>query len=300
MATTTFIGSAIAASPSGTTIQITVPAGVTTAHTGVIVWGGVVGTITSVTSPGWTATLPAKAASNSTVAVLTRVGGVTAGQVITITSSGTSASTAVACWYDAIGIDAITATPYTRGGVSLTTTKAPPVITTVADETVLIICTERTLSTPTTVSLSGGTQRVYYEGTSSSTTSILIAEQTQAAIGSTPEQTATYSGASGNGLGLQLALVGPVVASIYPTVRGVINSSGVEVAATLRGVINAVGVEVAAIIREISGGTTLTIVLLDAGIYSAEGPDVSSLSDTTFAIDHVEVVDNGAGSFTIL
>jgi hypothetical protein len=195
-------------------VTLTVPAGVTTSHLGVMITGSADPALCTVTASGWTSRIASPTGqTNEDVHVLTRLGGLSAGNTFTVSFSGGSVNQHVAvAWFDTSGLDvAVVGTPGTRGGTSSANTVIPAVTTTVANQAVIVLATERTTATGTTISSwTGGTptQDLFVEDSTSTATSHFIGHFTQATAGSTGSRTVTYSGGSGNGTGVMLALSG--------------------------------------------------------------------------------------------
>jgi hypothetical protein len=103
----TFIASAQAANVGATDVSITVPAGVTTSHFGVLCVATVQAAMPAMTVPtGWTARdNPGTGGSSGTLYIFTRLGGVSAGQTITVTLPSSQGATTTAAWYDTQGRD---------------------------------------------------------------------------------------------------------------------------------------------------------------------------------------------------
>lgn len=218
--TITKIASLDAVNASGSVF--TVPAGVTTAHLGILVLSSA-NTGDAWTVSGWTsrATNPS-GVNNMSFQVLTRLGGLAAGNTFTIAyNSGTPSTHVSVVWYDTAGRDVdIIGTPGTRGGTSQATITIPGITTSAATD-VIVISQERTTATGTTISSwspSAPTQDAYVESnatlypTNNTDTSVYFGHFMQGAAGATGSYTPTYSAASGNGAGLLISLTAPVAA----------------------------------------------------------------------------------------
>lgn len=202
---------------SGTSGTITVPAGVTASHFGIIMAANannyVDGAVLAAPA-GWTkqADHPTQA-NNSCVYVWTGLGKVVAGNTIAISNTGTASNfTVYAVWLNTASHDvSIVGTGGGRAGTSSANTVIPGITTTAANQDVIFIATERTTATGTTVTGVTGvsptpTQDYYFENTSSTATSFLVDHFTQATAGATGNATVTYSGGSGNGWGMMFGL----------------------------------------------------------------------------------------------
>lgn len=196
----------------------TVPAGVTANDLCILVTAGSggynLGTTITLPSPWVQRSQNDPAFNNSQVSIWTRIGTV-AGQQITYTQSDTAGLAVYAVWLNTGGANdvAIAGTVGGRAGASSTVTTIPGITTTKANQIVLAVASERTTATPTTVSSTSPalTTDYYLEemlnGTSTiSSTSLLVGHFTQATLGATGNVAITYSGGSGNGGGLLLAL----------------------------------------------------------------------------------------------
>lgn len=208
----TLVGS-VATSIPGTTaaITITVPAGVTTSHLGILFLStDNAGATTYTVSGSWTnRVLNPSVQTNSEVAVYSKLGGLVAGNTFTVASSLARNVQVTALWVNTGGQDiSIVGTPGGRSGVSASTVVIPAVTTTLANSDVLVLSTERTTATPTTISSwspSAPTQ-LYYLEYNTAATSQYVGTFTQATAGTTGSRTATYNGASGNGVGVMLVV----------------------------------------------------------------------------------------------
>jgi hypothetical protein len=122
----TFINSAQADNAGGATATLTVPSGVTTSDLGVLVVstqngsGGSGATLT-----GWTSRDQNSAGTNNTTAsiyIFTRLGGVSAGNTLTVNLPGSTNATVSAAWYDSGGQDiSSVSAPWNNGGVDVGT-----------------------------------------------------------------------------------------------------------------------------------------------------------------------------------
>lgn len=203
---------------------ITVPAGVTTAHLGIIIIGTGTPTTVNPTITNWTriAADPSGQA-NSAFYAFKRLGGQAAGDTITANFSTNSAARMTAIWYDSSGADVvIVGTPGTRGGTSSANTVIPGLTTTIANQDVVVLAAERTTATGTVVSSwspAAPTQDHYSESTTTTaqnSVSHYIGRFVKSTAGATGNYTATYSGASGNGAGMMMAVGAPVATTPEP------------------------------------------------------------------------------------
>lgn len=214
-------------------LNLTVPAGVTTSHFGVLVVGTTASTPLTITATGWTARVTSPTGEGNTDAhFFTRLGGVAAGNTVTV-SIGASQQSPLgiyACWYDTQGRDVATVgTVYTRNGSTITTTQFPGVAVTGARD-VLLVALDRTAGTPTISSWSPSTPTVdgYLTTTDRGTLASggTFAHFAQASTGTTPTYTATYSASGTNGIGVQLVLAAP--SNIAPTANAGPDQSNIE------------------------------------------------------------------------
>jgi hypothetical protein len=199
---------------TGQVVTLTVPAGVVSTDVGLIAAG-----ITDNTGP--TCTVTSSAGAVTMISAMARPGtqnqgcgvwaitGVTAGATITLTfSKAVFATVGAAWWSDTLGVDV--AGSLGARSSSSTTVTAPSVTTSAAGETVVGVFIERTASPgpSTSVSLSAGAQELFVPGEASPacTNSVTFADFTQPAAGATAGLTATYPAASGNAVGIQIAL----------------------------------------------------------------------------------------------
>jgi hypothetical protein len=208
----------VTGSTAGAGTSFTVPAGVTPSHLGVVLFASA-----NPYTSGFTITMPAgwfkqadhpSQASNSEVYVFTRLGGYTAGDTVAWTQNSATGWAYYAVWFDTSGRNvAITGAVGGRSGTSSADVVIPGITTTVANQDVLVVATERTTATGTVISSwTGGTPTtdVFAEESGTSNTTGFIGHFTQATAGSTGNRTVTYNSASGNGAGLMLALGTPV------------------------------------------------------------------------------------------
>lgn len=200
---------------NGAATNITVATGVTSSHFGVLVCTTGQNTTTSATTftaSGWTSQAAnPSVAGNMNFTVFTKLGGSTAGGTITVTPSGFAATGSYAlAWYDTGGFDvAAVSTPSGRNGTSAATTTITGLTTIAPNMPVIVVAGERTTATGTVISSwapSAPTQDIFYEDTSGTAVSGFIGHFTQATAGATGSYTATYNSASGNGVGVMLAI----------------------------------------------------------------------------------------------
>jgi hypothetical protein len=208
----TLIGSTAVDDASGIlTRNLTVPAGVGPSHLGIIMVGSNTGTAATLSAPGWTSRVGATAV-NERWSILTRLGGHTAGDVITVTSSGAQQAHVAAIWLDTAGADLDVIGAPTVRSVSAATCLAAG-ITLPSPEPVLVISTERTTATGTTVTgvtPAAETTLYFREGAASNSVSHLVTAYDPGAAGLTSDQTVTYNSASTNGGAVQFSLVSVV------------------------------------------------------------------------------------------
>jgi hypothetical protein len=202
----------------------TVPAGVTAAHLGVLILG-TANANDQFTVAGWTSrVLNPTGVNNMSFQVFTRLGGLTAGNTFSLAyNSGTPATQVTAVWFDTGLRDVgIVGTTWARAGTSQTTVTVPSINTTVASD-VILISQERTTASGTTISTvsPAATQDVYYESnvtnfpTTNTDTSHYVGHIAQSAAGATGDYTLTYSGGSGNGVGLAIVIAPPPKAETW-------------------------------------------------------------------------------------
>ncbi len=198
------------------TRTLTVPAGVTTAHLGVMMMASSAGGSTAGSAPGWTARVDGVTTGNSTWTILTRLGGQTAGDVITISTVATSPQMNVtALWFDTDGQDVATVgAPTVRNGAFGATATAASVTTTAASQPVLVLTQDRTGGATVISSWTGGTPTddVYHKDPAYAQNSLYCGHFTQATAGATAARVATYSLSSGNAGGVQIAIAAPPLA----------------------------------------------------------------------------------------
>lgn len=128
-----------------TTYAVTVPAGVTTSHLGVLVYSSANAGSRTAASSGWTSRVTNPAGeTNHEVGIFTKLGGHSAGGTVTITVSSAAAGRVTMAWYDSQGrdIEAV-GTVYTRNGASLATITFPAMVTS-GTRNFLLLGTERT------------------------------------------------------------------------------------------------------------------------------------------------------------
>lgn len=208
-------GTTTALNPDGTTVSpvLTVPAGVSATDLGVIVVGTDDSNPIVPSAPGWTArAINPSGYNNMSWSVLTRLGGLKAGDTLTLTLSGPNdIENVLAAWFNTGGRDVVvTGTPTTRNGVSQAFTTLPGITTTQPGMDVLVVASERTLSDGTTISS---------WAPSDVTASYFVEEPTYTDVshflgylagpdtpGPTGSRTVTYSHTSGNGAGILLGL----------------------------------------------------------------------------------------------
>jgi hypothetical protein len=205
---------------SGTTTNVTVPTGVTTAHLGVLLVADANNYAdgSTISISGWTARASSPAAgNNSNVFIFTRNGGVQAGDTLPVVSGGVAnAFTLYGVWYNTGGYDvAVIGTPGGRGGTSEATIPIPGITTTVANQDVLVVASERTTATGTVISSwSPITPTTDYfledpSATANTSTSAFFGHFTQATAGATGTITPTYNSGSGNGVGMLMGVAAP-------------------------------------------------------------------------------------------
>lgn len=197
-----------ATSPGTTSPTITVPTGGTApvaGDIGIVMLGAPSPTLRVITPPaGWSVVSASAVYNNMCVAIYQRI--YQAGDPSTVAFASTVADlwAMAGVWLDGTVVQSldVIGTVGSRGGSSTLTT-APALTASAAGEIILAIFGERSTAI-TTATVSVGTQDFYQEYIAS-TCSFLISEQT---AGSTAVAavTATYTGASGNGMGLQVAL----------------------------------------------------------------------------------------------
>jgi hypothetical protein len=193
-----------------TNVDLTVPAGVSAGDLGILVTATDNSPLDTTSSAGWTTRVVNPAGqNNSAVSVLTRLGGLKAGDTFNVARNGSGGASITAVWLRTGGRDALTTgTPWTRNGVSQTTTTVPGISTSSDGVDVLVVATERTLANGTTVTASAPTTPTqdYFREATQSATSMYIGHFTQATAGNTGNYTLTYNTGSGNAVGVMLML----------------------------------------------------------------------------------------------
>lgn len=215
----TLIASLTGTIANAATSTLTVPTGVTASHFGVIVCANAntFSTAETFAITGWTSRAAnPSVGTNENWTVLTNLGGSVAGNTLTINNSGTTAAGAYwAVWYDTGNHDvALVSTPGGRSGTSQATTPITGVTTTSNNQDVIVISSERSTATGTVISSwtpSAPTQDLFLEDASGTVVSTFIGHFTQATAGATGTYTPTYNTASGNGVGMMLALAPGVI-----------------------------------------------------------------------------------------
>jgi hypothetical protein len=187
---------------------VTAPAGVTGKHLGIIVVNSVSAGTSAFTlsAAGWVNRVSNPTGQNNQeVQVWTKLGGHKAGDVITVTrAAGNSATHWSALWYDTAGRDVeAVSTPYTRAGASLATTLAPGVAAAVGRDIIALANTRVSTAAVTLTSWSPALTQDFFADT---TTGGLAAGHFTQTSATGTDETATFSAASGNGVGVQLAL----------------------------------------------------------------------------------------------
>lgn len=200
---------------SGTTLTLTVPAGVQASDVGLIAVGTTdtsgTKTITATSSAGTVTVIQSlvRSGSQNQSYALWSITGVAAGGTVTLTFSAAIFATAGAAWWSGVNAIDLTGTVGARTSSSATVT-APTLTTTAAGDTVACVFVERTTSPgpSTSFTLSGATQELFVPGEASPacTNSVAFADFTQATAGATQNVVATYPAASGNAVGVQVAL----------------------------------------------------------------------------------------------
>lgn len=161
----TFVTSAEKPNAGGTDASIVVPTGVTTAHFGIITVATANQNMAAMTVPtGWTQRSdPASGSETGTLYIFTRLGGVAAGQTITLTLPVTSAATTTVAFYDTGGRDvAFASSVYNTGAQDVTTVTFPaPGHPATAD--VLLVMADRTDAANSLPAPSGTTRDYAYQ-----------------------------------------------------------------------------------------------------------------------------------------
>lgn len=192
------------------TVNLTVPAGVTNAHLGIIVIVTGANGASNFSLPGWKRlVLDPAGQNNHEVAILTRLGGAVAGNTLTITMDDNRIATASGVWYDTDGrkIESVGAT-WTRDGVSMDTVQIPGIVGGPANREYITVGTHRTSDSGviTAWSPSEPTPDLNIYSTSGAVNSgVHIGHYT----GNPTDYTFTVGGASGNASGTQLLLAPP-------------------------------------------------------------------------------------------
>lgn len=215
--TITKIATAIAETATALpSLNLTVPAGVTTSHFGVLLVGTASPTVVTMTATGWTSRVSSPTGEGNTDAhFFTRLGGVAAGNTITVNVGGGQASQMAifACWWDTQGRDVATVgTVYTRNAATLSTVQFPG-LTASASQDVLLLELDRTAGSPAISSWSPSTPTVdgYLLSADRGTLALGggFAHFVQGGAGTSATYTATLSASGSNAVGIQLALTNP-------------------------------------------------------------------------------------------
>lgn len=221
----------VSASSSQSTVNMTVPVGVTTQHFGILVFTTntnptSVGTAADFSVSGWTQRIEHPAGeNNSEFGLFTRLGGHAGGSTIQLGVSTGRVTRITGIWYDTGGNDvAIMGVPQTRNGVSGSTTTVPGITTTVANQDVIVIATERTITNGTNITgwtPSAPIQDYFTDYTDASVTHY-FGHFTKTTAGATGNYVATYTHASGNAVGVMLGIgvtVVPAAAKIATLIQ---------------------------------------------------------------------------------
>jgi hypothetical protein len=229
---------------ANTTVNLTVPAGVTTAHLGVLVCHTNQSGTVDFSVSGWTQrTENPTGEGASETAVFTRLGGVTAGNVVTVTLSAARIVGVHIMWYNTGGNDiALAGTAGTRSGVSGTTLTIPGITTTVASQDVIVIAKQHTPGGGATITgwtPSAPVMDYDDECGTSGYNFIRFSHFTQATAGATGNYVATFNLASPDAVGVMFGIAVPGVVT-NPKIAtfteafssGTINTSTWEVSGT--------------------------------------------------------------------
>lgn len=201
---------------------VTVPAGVTSAHLGIAVFmsANIVSTGSIPAISGWNSKVSNPTVGSVEWTVLTRNGGMNAGDVLTITENKTTQFDLYMIWYDAGGMDIVTiGTPGGRSGTSSSTTVIPGITTMAIGQNVIAIATEQSPAAGTRVSSWSGNYAPatdsFVESASAAATSNLFAHFPANAAAATGNLTASYNMTSGVAVGILLGLAVPSLSSFH-------------------------------------------------------------------------------------
>lgn len=282
----TLIGSAAATNNGVSSTTITVPTGVTTSHLGILfLTTDNAGTVTYTVTGSWTNRVQNPTGQNNEeVSIYTKLGGFTAGDTFTITPSLSRNIQITAVWVNTGGQDiSIVGSVGTRNGTSVATITIPAVTTTVANSEILVLATERTTATGTTISSwspSAPTQLYFLENNTPSTTHY-VGTFTQATAGSTGTRTPTFNSASGNGTGVMF---------VVPPSASTVTGSGTASAA-----FNATGTT-STQTKQGAGSASAAFSASGAGSQVASGAGSASASTSASGSGSVSLAGGGAGS----
>jgi hypothetical protein len=182
----------------------------------------------------WDVLVPVQQSNQMCFAIFGRkfVNATDAGIPVTVQLGGSRFITAAAGWWS--GVDSVDniGTVGARAGASSADTLAPGVLTkAVNGETVVQLFAERSPAVGTLATLSEGKQRIFLEGSGSSTCSVLISDVIWPNFGVSDDVTATYNTPSTNGIGVQIALL-PLNSSlgfIVPfSAEGILSAAGTD------------------------------------------------------------------------
>jgi fibronectin type 3 domain-containing protein len=262
------IASTTAEMNGGVTVTVTVPTGVTTSHFGIVLLTSNTTGTTDFNATGFTQRIENPTGqTNHEIYLATKLGGLAAGNTFTVTANAAHSASISAHWFDTQGRDVNSVgTAYTRGGTSLTTNAIPGIASLVSGQDVFIFSTERTTVDGTTItgwSPDTPTQQYFNEFAATTDNSHYIGTLTPTAAAST--HTVTYSGGSGNGFGVMIALDAPAggdtTAPTVPTGVGAVANSPTSVTVSWTASTDAVGVASYRVRRggvDVTGATAVT------------------------------------------
>lgn len=278
---------------------ITVPANVNSSHLGVAVFASnniySTGSVPSI--DGWISRVNNPSAANFMEwNVLSRLGGMTAGDTITVNVNNSTTFAVYMIWYDTAGLDITNVgAPSGRGTTNSQYVAINGVNATGVGQGVLVISSDKSSATGTNVNSWSGNYTpatdAYAEDLSGTNTSAFFGHFTTTSIGSTGTETANYNQSSGNGVGVQMTLGTPTTGSFLdPFTKSDWNAQG----ANVNGGIWMTNMDTKTV--TMSGGVLSMPFTLG---YPYMYPQVSlSFANSTMAIE-VNMDDSTIGSFSM-
>lgn len=257
-----------------------------------------------VTLHAWDVIEAAQQSNQMCFAVFARkfVNATDAGAPVTVQLGGSRYITAAAGWWS--GADSIdnVGVVGARGGASSASTTAPGVLTkAVNGETIALLFGERSPTVGTVATLSEGTQRLFLEGSGSSTCSALVADVIWPNFGVSDDVSATYNTPSTNGIGVQVALL-PLNSSLGILIglgaEGTLSAAGTDTTKTANfsteGTLAALGRVIGQAAFSAAGALAMTPVKFGSSAWSASG----TLSATGAPSPHANAALSGTGALS--